>query len=60
MKELFSENFVASVWTSVRTPTRINRIWGRCTACASLEDLSDDHRSCEECAAPLPERPAFW
>lgn len=60
MKELFGENFVASVWTSVWTPTRINRIWVRCPACASLEDVSDDHRSCAKCAAPLPERPAFW
>ncbi|MBK6514694.1 MAG: GFA family protein [Polyangiaceae bacterium] len=60
MKELFGERFVASVWTSVWTPTRINRIWVRCPACGSLEDVSDDHRGCGECRAPLPERPAFW
>lgn len=60
MKELFAENFVASVWTSVWTPTRINRIWVRCPACGSLEDVSDDHRSCGKCKATLPERPAFW
>lgn len=60
MKELFGEDFVASVWTSVWTPTRINRLWVRCPACASLEDVSDDHRACARCAAPLPERPAFW
>lgn len=60
MKELFSEDFVASVWTSVWTPTRINRIWVRCTACGSLEDVSDDHRACGRCQAALPERPAFW
>ncbi|MDX2018849.1 MAG: nuclear transport factor 2 family protein [Deltaproteobacteria bacterium] len=60
MKELFGENFVASVWTSVWTPTRINRIWVRCPSCASLEDVSDDHRRCGKCHAPMPERPAFW
>ena len=60
MKELFGENFVASVWTSVWTPARINRIWLRCPSCGSLEDVSDDHRSCSKCHAPLPERPAFW
>lgn len=60
MRELFEDNFVASVWTSVWTPTRINRIWVRCRACGSLEDVSDGHRSCTQCAAQLPERPAFW
>jgi len=60
MKELFAEDFVASVWTSVWTPTRINRIWVRCPACGSLEDVSDDHRECHSCAAPMPERPSFW
>ncbi|MCG3174397.1 MAG: hypothetical protein GMKNLPBB_02631 [Myxococcota bacterium] len=60
MKELFGGNFVASVWTSVWTPTRINRIWVRCPSCGSLEDVSDDHRACSQCHAPLPERPAFW
>jgi hypothetical protein len=60
MRELFAEDFVASVWTSVWTPTRINRIWVRCTACASLEDVDDDHRACGRCGAELPVRPAFW
>ncbi len=60
MKELFGERFVASVWTSVWAPTRINRIWVRCPSCGSLEDVSDDHRSCRECEAAMPERPAFW
>lgn len=60
MHELFSGDFVASVWTSVWTPTRLNRIWVRCTACGALEDVSDDHRSCTKCRAALPERPAFW
>jgi predicted ester cyclase len=60
MKELFDENFVASVWTSVWQPTRINRIWVRCPSCASLEDVSDDHRGCSKCHAVLPERPEFW
>ncbi|MEZ4442368.1 MAG: hypothetical protein R3B72_24960 [Polyangiaceae bacterium] len=60
MRELFGEDFVASVWTSVWTASRINRIWVRCPACASLEDVSDDPRSCRACQALLPERPAFW
>lgn len=60
MKELFGENFVASVWTSVFVPARINRIWVRCPSCGSLENVSDDHRSCSKCHAPMPERPAFW
>jgi hypothetical protein len=60
MKELFNERFVASVWTSVWTPTRMNRIWVRCPSCGSLEDVNDDHRSCGKCHAPMPERPAFW
>jgi hypothetical protein len=60
MKELFTQDFVASVWTSVWTPTRVNRIWVRCPSCGSLEDVTDDHRACASCAAPLPERPAFW
>lgn len=60
MKELFGERFVASVWTSVWTAMRMNRIWVRCPACGSLEDVDDDHRSCRQCHAPLPERPAFW
>lgn len=60
MKELFTENFVASVWTSVWTPTRMNRIWVRCPSCGSLEDVNDDHRSCTKCHAPMPERPGFW
>lgn len=60
MKELFGENFVASVWTSVWTPTRINRIWVRCQSCGSLEDVSDDHRTCTRCSGNMPERPSFW
>jgi quinol monooxygenase YgiN len=60
MKALFGERFVASVWTSVWTPGRINRMWVRCLACGSLEDVNDDHRSCSRCSAPMPERPAFW
>lgn len=60
MKELFGERFVASVWTSVWTPTRVNRIWVRCVGCGALEDVSDDHRGCTKCAAELPERPSFW
>jgi rRNA maturation endonuclease Nob1 len=38
----------------------MNRLWVRCTACASLEDVNDDHRACSKCGAELPERPAFW
>lgn len=60
MRELMSEPFVGSVWTSVWTPSRINRIWVRCTACEALQDVSDDHRACSQCGATLPERPAFW
>jgi quinol monooxygenase YgiN len=60
MRQLFGEDFVASVWTSVWTATRMNRIWVRCPSCGTLEDVSDDHRACSSCAAPLPQRPAFW
>lgn len=60
MRELFGENFVASVWTSVWTAGRINRLWLRCGECGSLEDVSDDHRHCGECRATMPERPAYW
>ncbi|MGE3513454.1 MAG: nuclear transport factor 2 family protein [Vicinamibacterales bacterium] len=60
MRELFAENFVSAVWTSVWQPTRINRIWVRCRACASLADVTDDHRTCRRCGTALQERPAFW
>lgn len=60
MRELFAEDFVASVWTSVWAPTRMNRLWVRCTSCAALQDVNDDHRVCTACGATLPERPAFW
>lgn len=60
MKELFGEDFVGAVWTSVWAPTRINRIWVRCPACGALEDVSDDHRNCSKCQASMPTRPAFW
>jgi len=60
MKELFGGELVAAVWTSVWTPSRMNRIWVRCPSCESLEDVSDDHRACSKCSAPMPERPAFW
>lgn len=60
MRELFTEPFVASVWTSVWAATRINRLWVRCPSCGALEDVSDDHRRCTRCQSPMPERPAFW
>lgn len=60
MRELFGERFVASVWTSVWSATRINRIWVRCPACGALENVNDDHRMCSGCQAQLPDRPAFW
>lgn len=60
MRELFGEDFVAAVWTSVWTPTRVNRLWVRCTACGALADVSDDPRGCRACDARLPERPAYW
>lgn len=60
MRELFGDDFVAAVWTSVWTPTRLNRLWVRCPACGALEDVSDDHRDCARCRAELPARPAYW
>jgi quinol monooxygenase YgiN len=60
MRALFSEDFVASVWTSVWTATRMNRRWVRCAACASLENALDDRSSCSKCGASLPTPPAFW
>lgn len=60
MRELFGERFVAAVWTSVWTPTRMNRLWVRCPSCGSLEDVNDDHSRCAKCHAPMPPRPAFW
>jgi len=60
MRELFGEDFVASVWTSVWRPTRVNRLWVRCPSCGALEDATDDHRACSRCAAALPARPAYW
>lgn len=60
MRELFGERFVAAVWTSVWQPLRVNRIWVRCPACGALEDVSDDHRACTSCTAPLPDRPDVW
>jgi hypothetical protein len=59
-RELMTQDFVPGVWTSVWQPARINRIWTRCTTCAALEDVSDDHRVCTQCGATLPERPPFW
>lgn len=60
MRELFGQDFVASVWTSVWTATRMNHMWVRCTSCAALEAVTDNHRACSHCGAELPERPAFW
>ncbi|MDP3276721.1 MAG: GFA family protein [Deltaproteobacteria bacterium] len=60
MRELFGERFVASVWTSVWAPTRINRMWVRCAVCGALEAVSDDPRACSKCHSAMPERPAFW
>lgn len=60
MRELFGERFVASVWTSVWTPSRINRVWVRCTACGSLEDVSVERAACSACGGALPERPELW
>jgi quinol monooxygenase YgiN len=60
MRELFADDFVASVWTSVWKPTRVNRLWVRCTACASLQDASADPETCTACGAELPPRPAYW
>jgi hypothetical protein len=60
MKELLGERFVASVWTSVWTPARINRLWVRCTACGSLEDATHNPKTCGKCGELMPDRPAFW
>ncbi|MCK6503496.1 GFA family protein [Myxococcota bacterium] len=60
MKELFGQDFVAAVWTAVWTPTRINRLWQRCPACATLQDASDAPTHCGSCQAALPPRPAYW
>lgn len=60
MRELFEDDFVASVWTSVWKPVRVNRLWVRCSACGSLEDASNDPATCSKCSTALPERPAYW
>ena len=60
MRELLEDDFVAGVWTSVWTPTRMNRLWVRCTDCHALENVNDDHRTCTACGSTLPTRPAFW
>jgi hypothetical protein len=60
MKALFSEPFVDSVWTSVWTPGRMNRLWVRCRSCDALEAVKDGHAACSACGAALPARPAFW
>ncbi len=59
-RELLGEGLVAAVWTSVWSPRRFNRLWVRCVACGSLEDVDDDHRACRACEAALSGRPAFW
>lgn len=60
MRALFGETFVASVWTSVWTPARTNRLWVRCPACGTLESAADDAHACTRCGAPSPPRPAYW
>jgi quinol monooxygenase YgiN len=60
MRELRKSDLAPGVWTGVWQPLRINRIWTRCAACTSLEDVTDDHRTCGQCGALLEERPPFW
>ena len=60
MAELFADDFVASVWTSVWQPTRVNRLWVRCPACSTLQDASEDPPRCSACDAELPQRPSYW
>ncbi len=60
MRDLFAGDYVASVWTSVWQPTRVNRLWVRCLTCGKLEDVNDNHRACLGCGAELPARPSFW
>jgi len=60
MRELFDEDFVSAVWTSVWVPTRINTLWIRCSHCAALHDGTGPERSCETCGAELPDQPIYW
>lgn len=60
MRDLFAGEYVASVWKSVWRPTRVNRLWVRCTACKALGDASDNARACAACGATLPDRPTYW
>jgi steroid delta-isomerase-like uncharacterized protein len=55
-----TEDISPGVWTSVWKPLHINRMWSRCLACANPNDVTDDHRNCVQCGAPLPERHPYW
>lgn len=50
----FRDGLSAAVFTSVWTPTRLNRMWSRC-ANGHANDATRVERTCEQCGAPLPE-----
>ena len=60
MRELFEEDFVSAVWTSVWVPSRINTLWVRCSHCAALQDGAREQRACDACGAELPDQLAYW
>lgn len=60
MQAFRSEDVADGVWTSVWRPERLNRIWTRCPACKTPNDVNDDHRQCASCGAELPPRRTFW
>ena len=60
MRELFHDGIVASVWTSVWNPIRLNTLWVRCTSCDALQDGASESATCTECGAALPPQPAYW
>lgn len=60
MQAFRTEDVAFGVWTSVWRPERLNRIWTRCSACGTPNDVNDDHRRCLSCEAELPPRRTFW
>lgn len=60
MREFHTADLSPGVWTSVWKPDRMNRVWTRCPACGSPNNVNDDHRPCAKCGAALPPRPSFW
>lgn len=60
MRDFRETDISPAVWTSVWKPVRTNRIWTRCPACTTPNDVTDNHRACQQCGAVLPERELFW